>query len=51
MENYFSVAKVRAAECTLEPMNCIYCGSLEVTFHQYVNDACCAECGEWQVDD
>jgi hypothetical protein len=46
--HYFSVDEVREAECTLEPMKCIHCDSLEVTFHQYVNDAYCADCGEWQ---
>jgi ribosomal protein S27E len=50
MEHYFSVSEVREAECTLEPMKCIYCESLEVTFNQYVNDAYCAECGEWQSE-
>jgi len=46
--HYFSVDEVREVECTLEPMKCLHCESLEVTFNQLVNDAYCSECGEWQ---
>ena len=46
----YSVEEVIAAECTLEPMKCKFCGSLEVTFLQYVGDAHCDECGTWQLD-
>ena len=35
---------------TLEPLKCRACGSLEVTFMQYVGDASCASCGEWQLE-
>jgi len=34
----------------LEPLECIYCNSLEVTFNQYIGDASCANCGEWQTE-
>ena len=38
------------AECTLEPMTCIHCGHTgEVTFNQYIGDAHCEWCGEWQL--
>ena len=46
----YTVHDVIAAECTLEPIVCLSCGSHEVTFYQYVGDAQCAECGEWQLD-
>jgi len=46
----YSVEEVIAAEYTLEPMKCKYCGSLEVVFLQYVGDAHCDECGTWQLD-
>jgi len=49
--HYYSVAEVRAAGYTLEPMKCIHCGSTEVTFNQYINDAYCADCGTWQDGD
>jgi hypothetical protein len=48
MTDYFSVAEVRAAACTLEPMKCIFCGSMEVTYHNPIGDAYCADCGTWQ---
>ncbi len=47
----YSVEEVIAAEYTLEPMECKFCGSLEVVFLQYVGDACCQECGRWQLDE
>ena len=46
----YNVFEVVRAECTLEPMICLYCGSLEVTYHQYVGDAYCASCGKWQIE-
>lgn len=49
--HYYSVAEVRAAGYTLEPMKCVHCGSTEVTFNQYFNDAYCATCGKWQDGD
>lgn len=48
MDKTYIVKQVRQAECNLEPLKCIHCGSLEVTFYQYQNDAHCAQCGEWQ---
>ena len=36
------------AEFNLEPIYCVYCDSTEVTFLQYIGDAHCAACGEWQ---
>jgi len=47
----YDVEDVLEAGCTLEPMICRHCGSDEVTFHQYIGDASCAACGEWQLDD
>ena len=46
----FTVEEVIAAEITLEPMECKFCGSLEVTFLQYIGDAQCGSCGAWQLD-
>lgn len=36
---------------TLEPLGCLHCGSLEVTYHQDLDDAYCSNCGEWQIDE
>lgn len=46
----YDVQDVIDAEYTLEPLACRLCGSLEVVFLQYVGDAVCQECGEWQLD-
>lgn len=46
----YTVEEVIAAEYTLEPMKCKYCGSLEVVFLQYIGDAYCQDCGIWQLD-
>jgi len=46
----YTVEEVLAAECTLEPMECKFCHSQEVVFLQYVGDACCQDCGEWQLE-
>tara|TARA_Y100001938_G_scaffold69677_1_gene96627 strand:- start:223 stop:333 length:111 start_codon:yes stop_codon:yes gene_type:complete len=27
---------------------CVHCGSEWVVYHQYIGDAVCEECGEWQ---
>ena len=32
----------------IEPLTCLNCNSQEVTFHQYIGDAYCSECGTWQ---
>ena len=29
---------------------CVFCGSHEVTYHQYIGDSYCSECGEWQSE-
>jgi ribosomal protein S27E len=44
----YSVKQVKQAGCTLEPIKCRYCGSLEVVYNQYIGDGSCQECGEWQ---
>src|SRR3989442_4500513 len=41
----YTVADVQAAEFTLEPLTCIFCGSQEVTYLQYIGDGQCATCG------
>jgi hypothetical protein len=46
----FTVVDIYEAEFNLEPLICTFCGSQEVTFYQYIGDAHCAECGEWQND-
>mgnify|MGYP006969356250 FL=1 len=32
----------------LTPLHCKFCDSDEVVFNQYIGDACCQSCGEWQ---
>jgi hypothetical protein len=49
--NLYTVADVHAARITLEPLICIFCGSQEVTYLQYIGDGQCARCGEWQSSD
>jgi transcription elongation factor Elf1 len=46
----YDVYDVIQSEYNLESLECLYCGSHEVTFHQYVagGDAHCANCGRWQ---
>lgn len=46
----YDVQDVINAECNLEPLRCRFCGSLEVTYLQYVGDATCGACGEWQLN-
>lgn len=46
----FTVADVRRAEYSLTPLRCVHCASMEVSFDQAVNDAYCADCGQWQED-
>jgi len=46
----YTVEEVIAAEITLEPMKCKFCGSHEVEFLQYIGDAYCGSCGTWQLD-
>ena len=44
----YTVDDIIHAECELTPLRCILCGSYEVTCHQYIGDAYCANCGNWQ---
>ncbi len=46
----YDVQDVINSEITLQPLDCRKCGSQEVTFHQYVGDAYCSDCGVWQLD-
>ena len=46
----YDIWDVINSECTLAPLKCRYCGSLEVTFLQYIGDAQCDDCGEWQLE-
>jgi len=46
----YTVHDVILAECTLEPLTCLHCGSQEVIFAQYISDAYCADCGKWQLE-
>ena len=45
----YDVQDIIDAECNLEPLECRYCHSLEVIYHQYIGDAYCQECGRWQL--
>ena len=49
METY-DVQDVINAGVMLEPIQCRYCGSLEVTFNQYIGDGLCGDCGLWQLE-
>ena len=46
----YTIHDVINAECTLEPMVCLFCGSTEVEFLQYGEDAQCGTCGKWQLE-
>ena len=50
MKEWFDVQDVIDAGCTLEPLKCRACGSLEVEFNQAIGDAQCCTCGEWQLE-
>tara|TARA_R100001463_G_scaffold15141_7_gene39627 strand:- start:14681 stop:14866 length:186 start_codon:yes stop_codon:yes gene_type:complete len=45
----YTIKDVQEAECNLEPLNCLHCDSTEVTYHQYIGDGYCSDCGEWQT--
>ncbi len=45
---HYTVKDIKEAGFNLEPVNCIHCGSTEVTYHQYIGDGYCPECGKWQ---
>lgn len=49
-QRLYSVHDVINAQINLEPLTCLSCGSTEVTYHQYVGDAHCSDCGEWQLE-
>ena len=49
-EKEYNVYDVLEAEFTLEPLVCLFCGSREVVFEQYVGDAYCQGCGKWQIE-
>ena len=51
MTKKYTVKDIQECGYTLEPLYCIYCGSQEVTYHQYIGDGCCEECGDWQSDE
>jgi hypothetical protein len=50
-EKTYTVYDVLKAECTLEPLYCIHCGSFEVMYFQYIHDAFCEKCGSWQLEE
>jgi len=47
----YHVEDVITAQCNLEPLTCKLCESTEVTYHQYIGDAHCADCDRWQLED
>mgnify|MGYP000096471508 FL=1 len=30
---------------------CVHCEEHTVIYHQYIGDACCESCGEWQTEE
>jgi hypothetical protein len=47
----YTVHDVIRAGCNLEPLECLHCGHVgEVTFNQFVGDAYCGWCGQWQLN-
>ena len=50
MDEIIDVQDVIDIGYNLEPITCRNCGSKEVTFFQYIGDAHCEKCGEWQLD-
>ena len=49
-KEYYDVQEIIDNECLYEPIKCRFCDSLEVDFIQYMRDAYCNMCGEWQRD-
>ena len=45
----FYTEDVQKCGFNLEPLHCVYCESSEVTYHQYIGDGHCSDCGEWQT--
>ena len=44
----YYIQDVLNAEINLSPLHCKFCDSNEVVYHQYIGDASCQNCGEWQ---
>jgi len=54
-EHGYTIQDVKAAGFTLEPMVCVNAEcpdptSGNVVYSQSIGDACCEECGEWQLE-
>lgn len=49
-ERKYYIEDIFNAGINLEPLHCKFCDSKEVVFNQYINDASCQSCGEWQED-
>jgi ribosomal protein S27E len=47
----YTTQEVINSGINLNPIKCNQCGSIEVTYHQYIGDACCSDCGEWQTEE
>ncbi len=50
MKEQFDVQDIIDAGCTLEPLVCRACSSIEVEFNQVIGDAYCSSCGCWQLE-
>lgn len=48
-EKYY-LEDIIESECNLEPLHCKECDSDEVMYHQYIGDAHCENCGQWQSE-
>jgi len=51
--NIFTIENIKQVGYNLEPLtSCIFCNEVgEVTYHQYVGDAFCSNCGKWQEEE
>lgn len=49
-KEFYDVQDVINAGFNLSPIKCRYCGELDCNFNQYIGDASCPHCGEWQLD-
>lgn len=51
VDTAYTVRDVIAAECSLDPLTCVHCGTVgEVVFNQGVADGRCQVCGKWQLE-
>lgn len=50
IEEKIHIEDVLNAGFNLEPIHCVFCDGKEVVFNQYIGDASCQDCGEWQLD-